>query len=621
MQEVLSRSNLLARRLLLLFLAFSLCRLAFGLYNWSDFAQNSFLEILSTFWWGILFDSVPVFYLSLPIILLHFLPNVWWQKQATQQTVFYLFIAISTVACFMNLADVAYFPFNKKRTGAEVIHLAKDWNTAQLMAYFLDFWHLFVVLFATLGIVIWLWPKHLTNQTKSKPVYWLVYIFFWIGFTVTGMRGGWGLIPLRTFDAGRFVPPSLVPLTINTPFQFICTAEGNNAPSFDFMPDTEASKIVPTFKNYSQLPFQKKNVVIVIVESLGKEYMGFYNEGKGYTPFLDSLCSQSLTFEYSYANGTTSMDAPPALLAGIPHLMDDSYIMSQFNTNTPSSIGSLLKTEGYNTSFYHGGKNGTMGFDNFISLCQMGDYYGLNEYPNEGDFDGKWGIFDEPYLQYYAQELQSKPQPFASVVFTLSSHHPYTVPPPYLDKLPKGTLPIHKSIAYTDLSLRKFFQAASQMTWFKNTLFIITADHTSDAENYLYMSTLGRHSIPFIFYSPSDNTLKGVSKKMMQQSILLPSLMDYLHYPHPFFSLGTSAFQDSTQSSALFYYGGHYFLAQKEWLVLMSPSKEFKLYNHQQDPFLQKDLSNQEPKHFAELKITLQAQLQVYIQRLEKNTF
>jgi phosphoglycerol transferase MdoB-like AlkP superfamily enzyme len=627
MKEVLSRSVLLASRLLVSFFVFSLCRLAYFLLNLSEFRGNSFLEVGQSFLWGIWFDVVPVFYYNLLFIVLHVLPHPWWYKRFFQKALFYLFLLVNTVACIQNLGDAAYYPYNKKRTGAEIFHIAKDWDTSQLYNYFTDFAHLFLICFLVLFIAIVVWRKidrvlpvsAASSSSRSNWLLWAGHLVIWTILVILGLRGGWGLIPLRTFDAGRFVNTSLVPLTTNSPFQLICTVEAKEVPSPHFMTQEQADLILAPSSNDRKGAFRKKNVVIIIVESLGKEYVGFYNKGKGYTPFLDSLCRFSRTFEYGYANGTTSMDAPPAILSGIPQLIEESYIVSPFNTNTPESIGSILGRKGYNSSFYHGGKNGTMGFDNFVSLSGMGTYSGLDQYPDKNDFDGNWGIFDEPYLQFFAEELSQKPQPFVSAVFTLSSHHPYIVPKKYASLLPKGTMPIHKSIAYVDLALKKFFQKASTLPWYQNTLFVITADHTSDSDDPSYQTLLGRYSIPFILYCPSDTSLKGTSSRIMQQSLILPTLLDYLHYDLPFFHLGASAIDSNKNSFAVFYTGGHYYLVNTEYILSISPNGKSEMYEPHKDPYLHHPIENKKVQ--AQMEQTLKAYLQSGISHLKDNTF
>lgn len=112
-----------------------------------------------------------------------------------------------------------------------------------------------------------------------------------------------------------------------------------------------------------------------------------------------------------------------------------------------------------------------MGFDNFSKAAGIDNYIGQNEYVgNKADFDGSWGIYDEPYLQYIANYLDTVKSPFFAGIFTLSSHHPYKIPNEYSGKFPKGNIPILESIGYADYALQQFFDRISKSDWYKNTL-------------------------------------------------------------------------------------------------------------------------------------------------------
>ena len=628
MKELKIRFNTLLLGLGFAFLLFSLARILFFIFNYNEFDSFSFLEISKAFLIGIWFDVVPVFYYNLLFIILLVIPVYLFENKYFRISLSVIFLITNGIALLQNLIDIGYFPFNKKRTGAEIFHLSKEWNKDQLVQYGIDFWYLGVIFVVLIAFFFYLINKfsnkHFTTQSnsvliKTKIGHHLLFSISVIAITLLGLRGGFGLIPLRTFDAGRFIASGLVPLTINTPFQLICTIEGNNAPEFQFMTDKEAESIIQPIKNVTDTNFTKKNIVIIIVESLGKEYIGFYNKGKGYTPFIDSLCSKSLTYNYSFANGTTSMDAPPAIFSGIPNIMNDSYIISQFNINNPESIGSILSKKGYNSSFYHGGKNGTMGFDNFISQSGMGQYFGLNEYPKKEDFDGKWGIFDEPYLHYFADELNHKTQPFISSVFTLSSHHPYTVPAKYSTLLPKGSLPIHQSVGYTDMALKKFFANAEKQPWFSNTLFFLTADHTSDSENPEYQTLLGRYSIPFIVFDPQNDKQKIDSTHVMQHASMPATILKLLNFNEPFFSLNNTA--TDAHSFAVFYSNGFYHLVEDNWLLTMSQDGEYSLFDWKHDSQMRTNLASENKQTAESLKLKLQAYLQTSINRFKDNTF
>jgi phosphoglycerol transferase MdoB-like AlkP superfamily enzyme len=295
----------------------------------------------------------------------------------------------------------------------------------------------------------------------------------------------------------------------------------------------------------------KKNVVVIILESFSKQFTGLGNR-KSYTPFLDSLMKHAYVCTQAYANALHSAEGVPAVIAGIPSLMAEPITTSAYGTNKITALPGLLKQEGYTTAFYHGGTNGTMSFDVFAANAGFDRYYGREEYNNEKDYDGNWGIWDEPFLQYFANNLSQTKQPFFAAVFTLSSHEPFKVPEQYENVLPKGPLPIHQTVAYTDLALKKFFANASQQEWFRHTLFVITADHcalmTEDNRDF---RNLGFYEIPVIFYAPGDTSMHGTTDKIAQQVDILPSIMDYLGYKKPFFSFGNSIFDTSAKRFAV----------------------------------------------------------------------
>ena len=311
------------------------------------------------------------------------------------------------------------------------------------------------------------------------------------------------------------------------------------------MSEEEAEKYVAPVKRYPHDAFHKKNVVVIILESFSKEYTRL-GSCKGYTPFLDSLMDKSYTFTDAYANASHSIEGIPAIIAGIPALSTEPFTVSVYGTNKITSLPNILKTEGYSSAFYHGATNGSMSFDVFCSAAGYDKYYGRTEYNNEADYDGSWGITDQPFLQYFAAGISKMQQPFFATVFTLTSHDPFIVPEPYRARVPKGKIPLESTIAYTDMALRDFFKTAATKPWFNNTLFVISADHGAlRHEDDYYSRNMGAYAIPIIFYAPGDTLLKGQDAATMQQINILPSVLDYLGYSKPFFALGNSMFSDN----------------------------------------------------------------------------
>ncbi|RZJ27118.1 MAG: LTA synthase family protein, partial [Flavobacterium sp.] len=164
---------------------------------------------------------------------------------------------------------------------------------------------------------------------------------------------------------------------------------------------------------------------------------------------------------------------------------------------------------------------------------------GKTEYNNDEDFDGVWGIWDEPFFQYFNKSLRKEKQPFMATIFSVSSHEPYKVPEKYKDKFPKGFVNMHQPIGYTDYSLKQFFNAAKKEPWFNNTIFVLVADHGNTVYYDEYKKIFNENTVPILFYSPSGKYV-GVNKDWAQQIDIYPTLLDMIGYKKPFRSWGRS---------------------------------------------------------------------------------
>ncbi len=599
--EILKKYKVFARRLLLALFLLSLSRLYFYFWNTSLFSDASAGEILYAFIHGIRFDFYSFAVLGTPYILLELLPFNHDQNKLTGIiAAFFYTLSIFTTLLF-NAIDTDYIKFSGKRSTFDFFDIATTGNETvnmipQLIA---SYWYhvLFILILTYLaakGYKKWYQPHRTHINLKS------------IGLSLAGMALVFFLIrgvekrPVSIIDAAEG-NPNTESLVLNTTFTMLQTVtQGNLKPLNYFSPD-HARKIYPFVRQYpTNRRHQGQNVVIIILESFGKEYVGFYNKGqKSHTPFLDSLLSESLTFEYSFANAKKSMEAIPAVLASIPVMTDNPFILSPFASNKINSIASVLKKHGYHTAFFHGGENGTMNFDKFCTLAGFDEYYGMNEYPadkRKQDYDGAWGIYDEPFLQFFAQKLSEFQQPFAVALFTLSSHHPFSIPEKYKNRFidKPGDLPVMKTVEYTDMALRKFFAKASQTKWFDNTLFVLVADHTSWSRNKQYQTRLGKFSILLAYYSHKDSTLKGTSQTITQQIDIFPSIIHYLGYGDKIYSPGNSIFSTTDKHIAFGYLSGIYHYVNDRHVCLFDGEKITGIYNYKTDWYLKNNLNVQD---------------------------
>ena len=571
--------------------------------------------------YGIRFDISAIAITNILILLLHIIPGNFKKNITYQKVLKILFFIVNGFFLFINFVDIEYFKFTNKRSTFDLLNLITTGNDMQNISlkFIIDYWYI-LLLFIINMVASWkLYPKftiNITNILSYKTTIiksiasGLLIVFFFLLYRGIDYR------PLSIISAAKYSSAENIPLVLNSTFTFIRTSFKDDLEKKEYFTENNLRKhFSPINKYSSENKFTNKNVVIIILESFGKEYTGFYNNYKGYTPFLDSLINVSLSFKNSYANGKKSMEAVPSIIASIPSLITNPFITSKFSANEINSLASILKTKGFNTSFYHGGNNGTMGFDTFSKLAGVDKYFGRNEYPKaNNDYDGNWGILDKQYLKYFCTELSSKKQPFFSTVFTLSSHHPYNVPDIYKDKFISGTLPIHKSIQYTDYSLMLFFNDAKKTEWFKNTIFIITADHTSLTRSKLYKNKVGIYSVPIIFFDPSNDTLVGVSDKICQHCDIMPSVLDYINYKKEFISYGNSIFDNNNNNNSfsINYINGIYQIIKGDYMLQFDGKTSIALYKFNDDTLLKNNLI--ENKAYSNNKITLENEIKAIIQ-------
>jgi phosphoglycerol transferase MdoB-like AlkP superfamily enzyme len=383
-----------------------------------------------------------------------------------------------------------------------------------------------------------------------------------------------------------------------------------------YFSDNELLTIYSPHHHFKDSSFKKLNVVVLILESFSKEYtcLGRINS---ITPFLDSLMGYSMVFKNGFSNGTKSIEGIPAILSSLPSLLKNPVINSIYAANIQTSFASLLKPEGYTTAFFHGGINGTMNFNDWAKAAEYEYYFGKNEYADDKDFDGFWGIFDEPFLQYSVKKMNTFKQPFHSAVFTLSSHHPYLITDKYKNRFPKTKLENSESIGYADYSLKLFFEAAKKTNWYSNTLFVLTADHTSLSEHPFFTNPVGYFTIPILFFKP-DNSLTGSTEKEFSQIDILPSTMHLLGYNKPFFAFGQS-YLTKQQNNACVHINGTHYLYEDSMAYNFIGDKLDLVYNYKRDSTLNVNLLNRWPVADSTHLVKFKAFIQTYNTTLIEN--
>lgn len=632
-----------ACNILLVFITYTLCRVEFVMENWGMFADSLFRNTWSDLIVGSLtFDTSAILYTNMLYALMMLFPIIYKENDTWQRACKWVFMIFTSLCVIVNLADSVYFQYTGRRTTMSVFsEFSNENNMMSVMGTELAR-HWYLVIFAALLITA-LHKLYVKTEGQLKlpgkngkityhvtnTVIFIVYVLL----TICGIRGGatTDVRPITISNANQYVNrPAEAAVILNTPFSMIRTIGKKTFTDPAYFSREELDSIYspehhPTTPG---LTTERRNVVVLIVESFGREYIGKYNERlengkyKGYTPFIDSLYSHCVSFDYTFCNGRKSIDGMPSILSGIPMFMEPFFLTSA-SLNEVSGLAGELKNAGYHSAFFHGADNGSMGFQAFARATGFDEYLGRVEYDEdkrfggENDFDGTWAIWDEPFLQFYATKMSEMKEPFVTAVFTASSHHPFVVPEKYKDIYKDvDDNVIHKCIRYTDNALRRFFETSSKQDWFRNTLFVITSDHTNLTDHDEYKTDLGQFGAPILLYDPSG-TLKPERRHCIAQQIdIMPTVLSYLGYSKPYVAFGKDLLTTKDEDTwAVNYNNGIYQYVKGHYLLQFDGEKTKAMYDIDNDWMLTKNIKGKTEEQ-AQMERELKAIIQSYMERM-----
>jgi len=617
-------------------------RLIYLIVNYSYFEQGlTFSHLMEMLGGGLVFDTSAILVTNIPYIVMMLIP--WHKKehQTYQLVCKWVFIVINGLALAINLCDSVYFQYTMRRTTTTVF--SEFSNEGNLGSIFLTetFHHIYLVVFFIL--VMWgIWKLYVQTgleHQRLRPWHYALTVFLSLAafapFVVAGIRGGFttAVRPITISNANQYVNrPIEAALVLNTPFSLYRTIGKDVFVVPDYYSEEKELEGIytPVHLPSDTIQMTKKNVVVLIVESFGREYIGALNktlEGghyKGYTPYIDALIEKSVTFSHSFCNGRKSIDGMPSILSSIPMFVEP-FFLTPASMNHIDGIASILANEGYQTAFFHGAQRGSMGFQAFSRATGFQDYYGRENYNadtrfgGDKDFDGMWAIWDEPFLQYYATKMSEMKEPFMTAVFTASSHHPYAIPEQYKTQYPEEGIIIHKCIRYTDMAIGKFFEKASQEPWFNNTIFVLTSDHTNLSDHDYYQTDIGGFCSPIIIYEPGNSERKPeMQDKIAQQIDILPTILGMLHYQKPFFGFGIDVLNTPKEDTwAVNYLNGIYQYVKQDH-VLQFDGEQTKAVYALNDSLMQHNLVGKVPQQ-VQMERELKAIIQQYMSRMTQD--
>lgn len=586
---------LLVWRIVLLYAVLMLCRTAFYLYNAAVLGPLTWAEAWPLLAGALKFDTASVVYADGVFILLSLLPLPLRERRWYRAVLFWYYVAVNAVLVVAtNLADTVYFRYTQKRFTADEIFFADNDNSLQLVGKFMaENWYLVLLWIALTALLAWGYRRRVREESIFSRG-WAYYIGNTVifaaaaGLSVAGMRGGMTRMtrPITLSNATLYTADSgKANLILSNPFCILRTIGSAGSVKYKkhFAPEELARRFTPVHQpaDSAAVKLAGRNVVVFIMESMSAEHSAYLcpevyadREVKGFTPFLDSLMQNGLVFKRMYANGTRSIQAMPSVLGSLPSFRTPFVLMPQ-SLGESRQLPAMLADKGYATLFFCGSEHGSMGFGAYARSAGVERLVSREDYEarhGTGDFDGYWGIWDEPFLQFMGEELAATPEPFFATLFTLSSHHPFVVPEQYAATLPDGYTRIHKGVAYDDQAFRRFFHRFGGEEWFRRTIFVFVADHVS-SEKFAEKTRSypgNMHIVGFI-HTP-DGALQGEVREVTQQLDIMPTVLGLTGNTEPYFAFGRDVLNEPQRPRWSVSYDGKFRALTDDGAVVLDDS-------------------------------------------------
>jgi hypothetical protein len=624
----------------LLLIVHTLLRLGFWWYNRSEFAGLTAHERNRVWIEGLQQDFASLVLVNLPTLLL--IGIMLWVRSSRYSRLLLssargCFVAGNLFAIALNCIDIGYYRFGRHRANLDLQFVFRD-SVPSFRGLFFEYWWV-ILIFVLLAVLIgWMargLPENQPPGYRDERVRLLVRE----GLIALALLAAMGWIgsgrPVMPSTPLLTLPPAVLPLAQNSLLTWAYSSfhRSHELEPVHYFSNGEAFRLAPGVRQLmsSNPDPTKKNVILFILESFSRCYIMPGDRYKANTPFLDSLLDKSLFFPNSFSNGFSSNQGIVAILGGLPALMDEPFFYSEY-ANTPlRSLGNILQEQGYTTNFFMGAGKNHFGFGTFAHMTGIGHSYWRQDFNDERFYDGSWGIFDEPFLQYGGRILSGQQQPFLGVFFTISSHPPYTLPAELKRRFadPDKSAP-QQAIAYVDYSLREFFAANREKSWFRNTLFVFCADHWLDPlDGGTPYSCLNVCSIPIFIYDPSHEA-HDWRPTVAGQVDIVPTVLDRLGWRGTYTGFGRSLLDTAVRDSDRYVInrmGDIYQIIDKDFVLGydLLRDKPSYLYHYTTDSACRNNLVSAGPvaerKRLDRLETLLRANIQSYRTALARRSF
>lgn len=377
----------------------------------------------------------------------------------------------------------------------------------------------------------------LTNHEKNKKIYSIIFSVLLLIMIPIFMRGGIQQIPINESSSWYSTNSNLNAASTN-PIWYLAKNIGisinEDKNIFDYYPDDVRDNLIakinpPSHELIPILKTDRPNIVFIILESWTSDIIKPLDGDSNTTPFFNSLVKEGLLFNQIYASGRRTEQMFPSIFSGFPAQPYHSIITNPEKSAKLPFITKEIIKENYSTSFFYGGELGFANIKTYLYQSGIDKLFGKNEYKNT-ELNSKWGAHDEFVFSKQLGYLKNEHQPFMSAILTLSTHEPFEVPGKVYFKGNDAPSQFRNSAKYTDNCLKNYFEEARKYEWYKNTIFIITADHGHILPRKLEYNNPGCYRIPLLFVGGAlkDEFINTINSSIGNQNDIAATLLAQL---------------------------------------------------------------------------------------------
>jgi phosphoglycerol transferase MdoB-like AlkP superfamily enzyme len=573
---------LLLRFFLFWLIFFFLERLVFLIYFSKKLGNIQYSDIATSFLYGLRLDASMAGYISLlPLLIFIFLwifPGITFKASITKAYVYFLVV-------LMSLITVINFNIYRE-WGSKINAKALDFffhSTSEAIAssssspIFLSL--VILILLILSGIILARTIIGFKIPRYPVPAWQKVaagIVFF--AFTFLAIRGGVDASPINQSMAYYSDQPVLNHAAINTEWNLIqdlMYQNFSNKNPYKYFPDKQAAAIVNELyqpeaygKSVAILSNRRPNVVLILLESFTADVIESLGGEKGVAPNMEKLISQGLFFDHIYASGDRTDKGLVAVLSAFPSQATRSILKFNDKQEKLPAISQSLKDNEYQISFYYGGQSEFFNIKSYLFSHGFNTVTDKSNFPKENM--SSWGAFDHKVLEKNVSDLDKSKQPFFSTILSLSNHEPFQLPgaPHFPGESSEDKF--RSTSFYTDSSVAAYLRQARSKSWYKNTLFIIVADHGHRLPKSIYeIYDQGRFRIPLIFFGEVIKPeFRGkVIGKVGNQTDIAATLLNQLYIPHDQFKWSHDLLNPATPEFSFFSYDNGFGFANKDQTI------------------------------------------------------